>query len=449
MSSIVELELPALAELGPEPELPGELYQRRRRDLRIRMRDAGLDLLAIYADREHFANSSYLTGFDPRFEEALVVLDMESVKILAGNESISLVSELPGEVSGVLCQEFSLPGQDRSQSPTIAQSLATAELGKSATVGVVGWKALRPGHLAIPEFVLAALDEYFASGWRDVTTWLGGLSGGRSDVGPDQLALHEHRTTRASQHVWWALESLAVGDSELEISRAMRLTGLPQSCHVMCTSGTMSVNGLRSPTDRVVAHGDVLSMAVGLRGGLVSRAGRLVAHDGLGVHSQVERVSGPYIGAQRLWYESLHIGADTGGITTAVAEHLARHELHPALNPGHLVDLDEWLDSPFAQDSSMKLRSGMALQCDIIPIPHNPGDFVNCEDGLALADETLRAELAQRFPEMWARVAARRRFMAESLDIELPDEVLPFSERPATLPAGLLSIDHVVVRARI
>ena len=98
-SSIVELELPALDELGPEPELPGELYQRRRRDLRTRMREAGLDLLALYADREHFANGSYLTGFDPRFEEALVVLDMESVKVLAGNELISLVSELPGEVS--------------------------------------------------------------------------------------------------------------------------------------------------------------------------------------------------------------------------------------------------------------------------------------------------------------------------------------------------------------
>ena len=59
--------------------------------------------------------------------------------------------------------------------------------------------------------------------------------------------------------------------------------------------------------------------------GLPSR--RLVAHDGPGVHSQVERVSNPYIGAQRLWYESLHIGADTGGITTAVTEQLARHEL--------------------------------------------------------------------------------------------------------------------------
>ena len=35
---------------------------------------AGLDALLVYADREHFANLSYLTGFDPRFEEALLIL---------------------------------------------------------------------------------------------------------------------------------------------------------------------------------------------------------------------------------------------------------------------------------------------------------------------------------------------------------------------------------------
>jgi hypothetical protein len=448
MSAIIELELPGLSELGPEPELPGELYERRQVDLRRRMREAGLDVLAIYADREHFASSNYLTGFDPRFEEALVILDGESVWILAGNESISLIEGLPGEVSGVLCQEFSLPGQDRSLCPTVAESLVATGLPRSATVGVVGWKPMRPGRVAVPEFVLAGLEEYFTSSWRDVTDWLGGVSGARADVGPDQLALHEHRATRASEHVWWALEALAVGMTELEISRAMRLTGLPLSCHVMCSSGTGSVMGLRSPTDRVVARGDLLSLAVGLQGGLASRAGRLVTHDELGVQAQVDRVSGPYMGAQRLWYESLRIGADTGVITAAISEHLAKHGLSQALNPGHFIDLDEWLDSPFVPDSTMKLSSGMALQCDILPVSPDPVDFVNCEDSLALAGEELRAELAGRFPEMWARVCARRQFMAESLDIELSEEVLPFSERPATLPAGLLSIGYAVMPER-
>ena len=35
---------------------------------------AGYDRLVVYADREHSANLSFLTGFDPRFEEALLVV---------------------------------------------------------------------------------------------------------------------------------------------------------------------------------------------------------------------------------------------------------------------------------------------------------------------------------------------------------------------------------------
>jgi hypothetical protein len=31
----------------------------------------------VYADREHFANMAYLTGFDPRFEEALLILTQD------------------------------------------------------------------------------------------------------------------------------------------------------------------------------------------------------------------------------------------------------------------------------------------------------------------------------------------------------------------------------------
>ncbi|HZS93019.1 MAG TPA: hypothetical protein VFE42_36710 [Chloroflexota bacterium] len=34
----------------------------------------GYDALLVYVDREHFANLAYLTGFDPRFEEALLIL---------------------------------------------------------------------------------------------------------------------------------------------------------------------------------------------------------------------------------------------------------------------------------------------------------------------------------------------------------------------------------------
>jgi hypothetical protein len=41
----------------------------------------------VYADREHSANVSYLTGFDPRFEEAILVVGATAEPaILVGNE---------------------------------------------------------------------------------------------------------------------------------------------------------------------------------------------------------------------------------------------------------------------------------------------------------------------------------------------------------------------------
>src|SRR3978361_185870 len=98
-AGVVQLELPTLSELGPEPQLSAEVYERRQDALRRRMVSAGLDVVVDYADREASANSSYLTGFDPRFEEALVLLDAGSVAIVTGNESISLVPDCPGEVN--------------------------------------------------------------------------------------------------------------------------------------------------------------------------------------------------------------------------------------------------------------------------------------------------------------------------------------------------------------
>nr|NLJ02706.1 hypothetical protein [Bacillota bacterium] len=68
---------------APEPicEIPKEMftvgrgvYEGRLNLLRERMQDAGLDFVVIYADKEHGANFSYLTGFSPRFEEGLLIV---------------------------------------------------------------------------------------------------------------------------------------------------------------------------------------------------------------------------------------------------------------------------------------------------------------------------------------------------------------------------------------
>ena len=49
------------------------------------------------AIREHFANLAYLTGFDPRFEEAVLILgsDSQTLLLVVGNECESYVGVSP------------------------------------------------------------------------------------------------------------------------------------------------------------------------------------------------------------------------------------------------------------------------------------------------------------------------------------------------------------------
>ena len=109
------------------------------------------------------------------------------------------------------------------------------------------------------------------------------------------------------------------------------------------------------------------------------------------------------------------------------------------LNPGHLIHLDEWLHSPIYSGSTEVLKSGMAMQVDVIPATGTRYFTTNIEDGIALADDALREAFASAYPEAWARIQARRDFMAEVLGIRLKPEVLPFSNIPAYLPPYLLS----------
>src|SRR5438552_3092411 len=84
---LVEVDLPGFSLPGEEPVIPAATYQARIATARQRAADAGYDALVVYADREHFANLAYLTGFDPRFEEALLILSGNGTPtLLVGNE---------------------------------------------------------------------------------------------------------------------------------------------------------------------------------------------------------------------------------------------------------------------------------------------------------------------------------------------------------------------------
>ena len=75
---------------------PRATPERLERAARAGGRARGYDRLVVYADREHSANISFLTGFDPRFEEAILVVGPDGdPAILVGNECWGMAGAAP------------------------------------------------------------------------------------------------------------------------------------------------------------------------------------------------------------------------------------------------------------------------------------------------------------------------------------------------------------------
>jgi hypothetical protein len=228
--------------------------------------------------------------------------------------------------------------------------------------------------------------------------------------------------------------------TEHEAAALSGYEGDPLACHMMMVSDNGPVVGLRSPSMRRMAPGDGVSTAFGLRGGLCCRAGILSETPDA---TFVERYALPYFAAQAAWWQGVRIGLTGGELHAAILQSLEGAAFRPALNPGHLTAVEEWTHSPIRPGSLEPIVSGMLLQCDIIPTPLPDGTALNCEDTVAVADAGLRAELRAGYPDLWARIEARREFMRSALGLVLPEELLPLSVAPACLPPFWLAPDLV------
>jgi hypothetical protein len=205
-----------------------------------------------------------------------------------------------------------------------------------------------------------------------------------------------------------------------------------------------------SPGDRAIQHGDPFTVAFGVWGALNCRAGFVVGgSDELPprIADYVERLVAPYFEAIAEWYGALRVGQTGGVLHEIIQRHLGDPFFGVSLNPGHQIHNDEWVNSPITPGSRIGLRSGMALQVDVIPATGTAFFTTNIEDGLALADASLREALAAAYPGAWKRIQARRRFMNDALGIALHPDVLPFSNIPAYLPPFLLRPDRAMTVA--
>ena len=112
MNAVAKIDLPNFGKARTQPEIPLDTYKARLAATVERMGREGLDYLVVYADREHCANMFYLIGVDPRFEEALLLLDRGGHALLIlGNECLAAAPNAGLGVNVELYQDFSLMGQ--------------------------------------------------------------------------------------------------------------------------------------------------------------------------------------------------------------------------------------------------------------------------------------------------------------------------------------------------
>ena len=438
-----------------EPLIAPAVYAARLDRLRVRAEERRYTHLVVYGDREHSANLAWLTGFDPRFEEAIAIVRPGiQPLILAGNECYGTAGAAPLPVRRELYQDLSLSGQPRDRSRTLGTILGDEGIGPGAHVGVIGWKSFADrSRIEVPAYLADELRRLTAANGvvENANDLLTDPDGGLRTVAEvDQLAAQEYAACQTSDGIRRLFAGLRPGMTEREAVRLLAWNGMPLSCHLMLTAGPRARFGLVSPGDRPIGRGDPFTVAFGVWGALDCRAG-FVVEDArelpVGISDYVERLVAPYFEAIAAWYGALRVGATGGDAYAAAMARLGDPFFGIFLNPGHLIGLDEWIDSPFYAGSMVELRSGMALQCDVIPATGTDYFTTNIEDGIALADATLRAEFAQAHPGAWARIQARRRFMRESLGLELHEDVLPLSNLAAHLPPFLLRPDLAMTLA--
>ncbi len=200
--------------------LTDETMELRKEKVLTAMKHQGLEVLCIYADREHGGNFGYLTGFEPRFEEAVLVLHQDGTAfLLLGNESLRMGSycRLPNTVIHV--PHFSLPNQPMETAYSLKELFAQANLSPGIITGIVGWKLFTSTHdcnrqlYEIPSFLVDCIQEITGSkaACNAGELFLHPDTGVRVTNTANEIAHFEYGASLASDCVLRAMDEIAVG----------------------------------------------------------------------------------------------------------------------------------------------------------------------------------------------------------------------------------------------
>lgn len=429
---------PKLENIEKKVMITDETIELRKNKLIELMKEYNYSSLVVYADKEHGSNFEYLTGFIPRFEEALLVLNVSgSISLVLGNENYNKVKFSRSVSQGVKCPLFSLPNQPMDFSYEMVDYLRQATIDDSNKVGLVGWKLLSQyitddcQQFDIPEFIVNGMKELVGedSLFNATHLFIDAGEGARSTNTANEIAHYEYGASLASDGVLDAMNHLQVGVSEVEVGDKLNRKGQYNNVVSIAAFGDRFVNANIYPTDKKLKNGDKVALTVSYKGGLSSRSGYAVCN--MAELEQVdkgyiEKVVEPYFLAYCYWLDNLKIGERAHDFYHHFNDFYPQTKYGWELCPGHLVADEEWLSSPFYDGSKATIRSGMIFQLDYIPIQEGH-QGISAESTLAIADSNLREELSQDYPELWSRIISRRNYLKEELGIELQPEILPLT----------------------
>lgn len=456
MAELLRIDWPefGMPEVPAEPDLAE--YRGRLAALRAAVAARGLDVAVVYGDREHSANLHWVTGFDPRFEEALLVVTPGSALLLAGNECLPYTGISPlvaaGDIAVGHCASFSLPSQPRG-TKRVADWIAEA-VPAGAAVGAIGWKWFGADEAEAPE---AALDlpAFIADPLRAVAgrvenaadLMMHPVHGLRARVDAGEIARLEFANQMAAIALSRMVFAFREGMSDFAAFEAARVGGLPLGCHPTFACGERAAQGLSGPTGQVLRRGSAISFNICHWRSNICRAGWLANDEAdlpEAAQDYLAAFAFPYMEAMSLWCSLMRPGVTGGEVWSAMQAALPFDTFGVFLNPGHLIGVDEWMSSPIFEGSGMALASGMAMQCDVIP-GHPVYGSTRMEDGYVLADEGLRADLAARFPAVAERIARRQAFMRETIGLEVPDSLLPLADTCGVIAPWLFNPRQLIV----
>ncbi|MDN0095278.1 M24 family metallopeptidase [Yersinia rohdei] len=420
------------------------------------MIQAEMDYLLVYADKEHGGNFEYLAGFIPRFEEAALVLHVSGeIYLLLGNENLKLSQYARVNNTAIHVPYFSLPNQPMENTKTLAELLVDTGIQQAKKLGVAGWKLFTSQLddnnqlFDIPYFLLDAIKKSVSPITPIINAtrlFIGSDTAARVTNNANEVAHYEYGANLASNCMLKALAAIDVGITEKQLGSYLTEGGQPNTVVIIAATGDRFEQANLYPGDKRVQLGDKISLTTGFKGGLSSRAGYAVHHADelpVGQRDYLDKVAIPYYTTVVAWLENIRIGMAGKEMYELVEAVFPKAQYHWSLNPGHLVADEEWLCSPIYSASEEKIRSGMLFQIDIIPSVKGYAG-VSAEDGIALADQQLRDELATHYPEVWQRIQKRRDYLSKILNIRLSEEILPMSNTVGYLRPFLLDKHHAL-----